>query len=194
MPSLEDLTPDQLLAHARQLEGLQATYQKITQNADARTLLQQALKKVDPNTVIPELDSRAAIDAAIGEERTARLKLEREIQTDRIKARIEQERAACLAKYSLSAEDIKGVEALMVAETDPIPSYDAAARVFKASRTPATPTPASFQRPTYEMPEKEVWGKGIGNKAMLDKVALNEAYSAWGDIVGGKVAGLGGAR
>jgi hypothetical protein len=38
------------------------------------------------------------------------------------------------------------------------------------------------------MPESDVWGKGIGNKQALDKIALNEAFSAWNDVTSGKVA------
>jgi hypothetical protein len=66
--------------------------------------------------------------------------------------------------------------------------------VYLASRVSATPTPASFQPPTYQMPEKDVWAKGIGSPANLNRIAMDEAYKAYGEIFSGKVPGLGGAK
>jgi hypothetical protein len=44
------------------------------------------------------------------------------------------------------------------------------------------------------MPEKEVWAGGIGSPAKLNKIAMDEAYNAMGEIMSGKVAGVGPAR
>jgi hypothetical protein len=102
-----------------------------------------------------------------------------------------------MEKYALSKEDMPHVEKLMVAAEDnpyPIPSYDAAARVYLASRRSATPTPANSAPPLYEMPAKDIWGPGIGNAARLDKIAIGRAWDIWGDLKAGKVPGLGAAR
>jgi hypothetical protein len=111
-----------------------------------------------------------------------------------VRDRVEREKSRVQGKYKLSDEDMKGVEALMVSETDPIPSYDAAARVYLASRTPATPTPSALSPPGYQMPEKEIWKAGIGNPAQLNKIAMEQAFGAWNEISSGKVAGLGAAK
>ena len=189
--SLEDLTTDQLLATARQLQGSHNLLQTLLNDPTSREMVQRQLKKANPALVIPEIDAKDSVLAELKVEREARIALERGILEDKVRGRMERERASVKAKYHLTDEDMTGVEALMTAETDSIPTYDAAARVFKASKVTATPTPSIINAPTYDMPEKDVWGKGIGNKAALDKIAINEAYAAFNDIRSGKVAGLG---
>lgn len=192
--SLEDMTVDELLAHSRGLESQAGLLNSLTSNPETREGLQRLLKKANPKLSIPEIDSKDSVLGAVNELREDNAKLRREIQEDGIRKRIEKDRATVQTKYKLSDEDMKGVEALMVDPENPIPTYDGASRVFIASRESATPTPASFQPPTYTMPEADVWGKGIGNKAALGRIAMDEAYKAWGEIASGKVAGLGGAK
>lgn len=194
MPSLEDLTTDQLLARARELEGAETTLRALTSNPKTRETVQRALKTLNPNLVIPEIDAKDSVRAEIDTERQERIKLQNQIQERDIRERIEKQKASVKAQYRLTDEDMTGVEALMIDKENPIPTYDAAARVYLASRQSATPTPASFAPPTFDMPEKDVWGKGIGNKAALDKIAMGEAFNAWNEISSGKVPGLGGAR
>ncbi len=191
MPSLEDLTTDQLLAHARNLQGTHELMQTLLQDPSSREVVQRAAKKKNPTLVIPELDAKDAVMAELQKEREARLALEATISQDKIRARLEAQRSAAKAKYKLNEDDMKEVEKLMTDETDPIPTYEAAARVHAASKKTATPTSAALSAPTYEMPDKDVWAKGIGNKSMLDRIAVNEAFAAMNDIRNGKVAGLG---
>ena len=192
--SLEDYTVPELVEHARGLESQVGLLNSLTSNPETRETIQRAIKKINPKLSIPEIDNKDALMAPINELREDNAKLRREIQEKGIRERIERDRATTQSKYKLSDEDMKGVEALMVDAENPIPTYDAAARVFLASRASAVPTPASFQPPTYTMPEKDVWGPGIGNKAALGRVAMDEAYKAWNEIASGKVAGLGGAK
>jgi hypothetical protein len=192
--SLEDLTTDQLLARARELEGAETTLRALTSNPKTRETVQRALKTLNPNLVIPEIDAKDSVRAEIDTERQERIKLQNQIQERDIRERIEKQKADVKAKYRLNDEDMTGVEALMIDKENPIPTYDAAARVYLASRQSATPTPASFAPPTFSMPEKDVWGKGIGNKAALDRIAMGQAFEAWNEISSGKVPGLGGAR
>lgn len=194
MPSLEDLTTDQLLARARELEGAETTLRALTSNPKTRETIQRALKTINPNLVIPEIDAKDSVRAEIDTERQERIKLQNQIQERDIRERIEKQKAHVKGQYRLTDEDMTGVEALMIDKENPIPTYDAAARVYLASRQSATPTPSSFAPPTFSMPEKDVWGKGIGNKAALDKIAMGEAFNAWNEISSGKVPGLGGAR
>lgn len=189
--SLEDLTTDQLLEHARQLQGSHDLMQTLMKDPAAREMMQRGLKKLRPELSIPEIDAKDAIREELDIERKERQALQKQIMEDRVRARLEAQRAKAKSDYHLTDADMGEVEKLMTDAENPIPTYDAAARVHAASKKSGTPTPASFSAPTYEMPEKDVWGKGIGNKAELNKIAEREAYAALNDIMQGKVAGLG---
>lgn len=186
--SLEDLTTDQLLATARQFQSGHELFGALASDPATRTELQRLLKKKNPALVIPELDATEKVMAEVGKRDERIEKLELEILQDRTARRLEAERAAIKNKYHLSDEDVSEVEKMMV---DPdvnkrIPSYEAAARVFKAERSSSVPTSISAAPPTFTMPENDVWGKGIGNKAALDKIALTEAYAAWNEVAGAR--------
>jgi hypothetical protein len=192
--SLEDLTTDQLLAHARNLQGSHNLLQTLLNDPAARETVQRHLKKLQPTLSIPEIDAKDAVLSELKAEREARQALERSIMEGQVRDRLEKARSAAKTRYGLDEADMVEVEKLMTDAENPIPTYDAAARVHKASKSTATPTPSALSAPTFDMPEKDVWGKGIGNKAMLDKIAVNEAFAALNDIRAGKVAGLGPAR
>lgn len=192
--SLEDLTVEQLRELAVKAQTMEPSYnlvQQLSKDPEARVMFQRYMKKKNPNLAIPEIDSEDRVMAALNAEKEAREKLEAKIQEDQIRARVEGERSRVKDKYKLTDEDLKGVEALMVksdTNPEPIPYYDAAAKLYLASRTPSTPTPSSFSPPTYSMPEGKVWGKGIGNPTELNRIAMEQAFSAFNDIRGGKVA------
>lgn len=186
--SLEDLTTDQLLAHARALEGSHNLLQTMLKDPTAREMVQRQIKKIRPELAIPELDAKDAISAELKVEREARMALERQITEDRVRKRLEDQRAKAQNQYRLSDADMIEVEKLMTDEANPIPTYDAAARVHSAMKQTAVPTTHHLQPPTYEMPENDVWGKGVGNKAELNRIAMNEAYKALGEIQAGKPA------
>ena len=194
MPSLEDLTVDQLLAKAREDAQPASFLRLLTSNPETREQVQRLLKKVKPDLAIPEIDAADRVLQAVATEREERLKLERQIREDAIRQRVEKDRATVVDKYHLTEADMVKVQELMLDKDNPIPTFDAAARVYLASRTPATPTPAVFSPPTFTMPEKDKWGPGIGNPVRLNKIAVDEMFAAYNEILGGKVAGLGGAR
>lgn len=189
--SLEDLTTDQLLEHARVLQGSHDLMQTLMKDPAAREVMQRQLKKMRPELSIPEIDAKDAMRAELEIERNERLALQKQIMEDRVRTRLETQRAAAKSKYKLTDADMAEVEKLMTDAENPIPTYEAAARVHAAGKQTGTPTPVALRAPTYEMPEKDVWGKGIGNKQELNKIAMNEAYAALNDIMAGKVAGLG---
>src|SRR5256885_798748 len=190
--SLEDLSTDQLLARAKEMESSHTLVQSLAKDPEARNLFQRYLKKKNPNLAIPEIDSEDRMLKLLEDERTERKKLEDKIREDELRRRVEADKQQAQAKYKLTDEEMKGVEALMVkseANPEPLPPiYDVAARVFKASHTASVPTPSLLSPPTYSMPEKEVWSKGIGNASQLNRIALEQAYAAFNDIKGGKVA------
>lgn len=192
--SLEDLSIEQLRELAGKAQAMEPSYnlvQQLSKDPEARNMFQRYLKKKNPNISIPEIDSEDRVMKALDDEKKEREKLAAQIQEDQIRQRVEAERARVKDKYRLSDDDMKGVEKLMVKADDnpePIPYYDAAAKLFLAARTPSTPTPSSFSPPTYSMPEGKTWGKGIGNAAELNRIAMDEAYRAFNDIRGGKVA------
>lgn len=192
--SLEDFTVDELRAAAQQWQGSHQIITALAQNPATREVMQRAIKTVAPNVPIPEFDAKESIRAEIKAERDERIKLEQKILERDVRERLEKQRAGVIRAHNLTEADVLEVEKLMVDPENPIPTYDAAARVYKASRTPSTPTPASFVPPTFSMPEKDVWGKGIGNKAALDRIATDQAYEAWSELMSGKVAGAGSAR
>jgi hypothetical protein len=190
--SLEDLTTDQLLARARQLETVAATVGAIANDPETRESWLRLLKKKNPGLSLPEIDAKDAVLGEVGKltktvEDMRNAMLERDVRD-----RIERERSAVRTKYHLTDDDITGVEKLMIDKENPISSYDAAARVHLASRQSATPSSVNFQPPTYQMPEKDVWGAGIGNPARLNKIAIDEGFKAWNEIRSGQVAGMGG--
>jgi hypothetical protein len=188
--SLEDLTTDQLLARARELEGSANLISSLSTNPETRTQLQRLIKTINPSLVIPELDSAIAVEAQLKTRDDKIAELENKFLEKEVKDRLEKQRKDVQTKYKLADADMLEVEKMMV-DPDPnqrIPGYEAAARVFSASKQTAIPTHSNAAPPTFSMPEQDVWGKGIGNKAQLDKIALNEAYSAWNEALGGKVA------
>jgi hypothetical protein len=179
--SLEDLTLPQLLERTKKLESDNALFNKALNDPTTRTEQLALLKKSNPTLPIPELDVKAASDAALAAERGAREKLEKDVRDLQIQGRIDAERKRVMKEHGLSESDLLEVEKLMVDEKAPIPHYDAAAKVFKASRTQAEPSSSLISR-QYEMPSKDVWGKGVGNKIELNKIAERMAYDAVNDL------------
>lgn len=195
MPSsLEDLSVEQLRELAARAQAYEPSFnlvQQLAKDPEARQMFQRYWKKKNPNISIPEVDTEDRMRAMIEEEKKAREELEKKVTLQEIRERLEKNRAEIKTKYHLTDDEVKAVEKLMLPGDDnpePIPSYDAAARVFVASRTPSTPTSSAFSPLTYSMPESKVWGRGIGNPAELNRIAMEEAYRAFGEIKGGKVA------
>ena len=75
MPSLEDLTTDQLLARARELEQQDVIVKRLMSDPEAREVVQRQLKKIDPKISIPEIDASDRFEKKLDEERQARLKI-----------------------------------------------------------------------------------------------------------------------
>ena len=168
--SLENMTTEQLQESTR-------LFQSLLSSPDTREATLRLIKK-KTGGVIAEIDAKDSVLAEVATERKARQDLEARMQERDIMDRIEKERARVKKENNFSDEDVKGVEALMVDKEAPIPSYAAAAKVYRASKTVAEPTPGLSRATTYSMPEKDVWSPGIGNKMALNKIAIDEAYKA----------------
>ena len=202
MPTLEDLTVDQLLAHAKAMEPRANLLNALTNDPATREAVQRLIKQKYPGASIPEIDSKDAVREEIKTEREARLALENRIREEEIRRRLTDQRQAIAAKHQLSEADVLEVEKLMTRELDPIPSYEGAALVYKASKVSALPTSSAFNPPTFELPETDTWGGGMmgnapgggGTRARLDRIGMNEAYKAMNELFGGKVPGLGSAK
>lgn len=188
MPSLEDLTHEQLLALAREQQQSTNLLAALGGNPETREILQKAVKKIAPNAVIPELDAKNAMSKELEDVRKENAEIRKSILERDLKDRIKQDRETIKKKYELTDEQVTAVEKLMLEPENAGMSHDAAARVYKASITPSTPTSSSFKPPAtgYDMPEKDVWAGGIGNPAKLNKIALDEAGKAFADIMSGK--------
>lgn len=182
--SLEDLTPQQLIESHRKLEEQSRLFNTLLADPTTRAETLALVKKKNPSMVIPEIDAQTAIEAKISVEREERQKLEKQIQERDIRDRIDRERVRCMKAYDLSESDMVEVEKIMTDKDAPIPHYDAACKVHRASKAQATPTAISIAPQKWDMPEKDVWAGGIGNRQKLNSIALDEAYKAFGEIRG----------
>lgn len=188
MPSLEDLTHEELLKHTAALQQSDNLFKTLLTSPDTREPMQRLLKQKNPNLVIPEIDAQDRVMAAVAEERKEREKLQAQIIERDVKDRINEARGSIKSKYGLTDADVLEVEKLMTDKENPIPTHDAAARVFKASRTVSEPTPMQISSPTYDMPDAKIWGKGIGNAGALNKVFLEEATKVLNEGLLGRAA------
>lgn len=194
MASLEELSLEQLRELASRAQHYEPSFnlvQQIARDPEARNMFQRYLKKKNPALSIPEIDGEDRMRAALDEEKKERQKLEAKIREDEARGRLEADRKRVKDKYHLTDEDLRGVEKLMIPAEDnpePIPYYDAAAKLYLAAREPSIPTPGSFAPPLYSMPDNKTWGKGIGNPTRLNQIAMEEAYRALNEVRGGKVA------
>jgi hypothetical protein len=187
--SLEDMTPQEIIAYTTAIERSSNLLDASLNNPATRKEQLALLKKVHPNMPIPEIDSANELETRLAAERDERKKLEDRIRDGEIRDRLERERKRCMSTYELTEADMIEVEKIMTDKDAPIPHYDAACKVFKASRTAATPTPSAIVASrTFDMPTRDVWGKGVGNKAMLDKTAMEQAVIALNEIRGNKAA------
>ena len=160
-----------------QLEESTRLFRTLLNSKDTRETMLRAIKKAT-GSPIPEIDAADSVRGDIAVERAERQKLEARIQEREIIERIEKERARVKSEHGLSDADVSEVEKLMVDKEAPIPSYAAAAKVYKASQQIAQPTPSLMAPKVWDMPEKDVWAPGIGNRQALNKIALQEAYKA----------------
>lgn len=197
--TLEDMTVDQLLAHAKGLQSQASLMSALTSDPATREGVQRLIKQKFPTSSIPEIDAKDAVRAEIKTERDARIALENKIREDEIRRRLTDQRKQVMSDHNLTEADMIEVEKMMTRDVDPIPTYNGAALVYKASKISALPTPSNFTPPTFEMPDKDTWAGGMmsnapgggGTKARLDRIGMNEAYKAMGELFGGKVPGLG---
>lgn len=176
--SLEDMNVAELLDHAKKADKDAGLLRTLLDDPATRKDTLELVKKKNPGMAIPEIEVAAAQEAALAEERKARQKLEAEVREIRQYESLRAERERVMEEHGLSKNDLKEVEKLMVDDKAPIPHFDAAVKVFKASQVMAEPTSASLTPQLYEMPEKSVWGAGVGNKSALDKIAKQAAYDA----------------
>jgi hypothetical protein len=186
--SLEDMSPNELVAHSTALEQQTTFYNQLLNDPSTRSEMLKLLKKKNPTMPIPEIDGPAQFEDQLAKEAAERQKLEDRVRDQEIRERISKERIRVMREHGLDEADMIEVEKIMVDKDAPIPHYDAAAKVFKASRVQATPTSHTLTPRTFDMPTKDVWGPGVGNKAQLNKIATAEAYKAMNEITGGKKA------
>lgn len=186
--SLEDLTPNELLAHAKTLEKNSGLFTTLINSPDTREETLKLLRKKNPNMPIPELDAKAAAEKALEEERKERQALEARVRENEIRDRIDKERERVKKKFELTDKDMEAVEKIMTREDAPIPHYDAAATVYLAEKRMATPTTSAISPPVFDMPEDKEWKKGVGNPPELNKVALKKAFDVWNEVRGGAKA------
>jgi hypothetical protein len=189
-PSLEDLTVDQLREAAARMKGSHDLLSTLLRDPSSRTAIQKEMKRLNPNLAIPELDTATAFETQLKTRDEKIAELEKRELMRSINERLSAERAKTQAKYKLTDAQMLEVEKLMQEDKEnPITSYDIGARAFKGSQKPAEPTPAVLKSSTFDMPDPKTWAKGIGNPALLNKIALQQAEQAFNEIRTGQVAG-----
>ncbi len=175
--SLENQTPAEVAAMA-------AMYQKLLSNPATRELTLRASKKIDPSLSIPEVDLRDMANGAFAARDEKIASLEQQIRERDAKDRVAQARAG-LAKQGMSDDDVAAIEKLMVDEQ--IPSYETAAKYYRAQKQIATPTPTAMQRATsFELPKSPLDAMKNG-KAGLKNWARSEASAALDDLRAGRI-------
>lgn len=187
--SLEDYTLPELIAEHRTSLEKNRLFDTLMSDPETRRDALALVKKKNPTMPIPELEVEARNDAALAEERKEREKLETRVRQSEIRESMRVERERVKSEYGLNDADVIEVEKLMLDEKAPIPHYDAAAKVYKASRAQAEPTSSQLSVKTYDMPDKGTWARGVGDKMGLDKVFREKAYEAVNEVRrGGKAA------
>ena len=188
MPSLEDLSHEELLKYTAGLQQSDALFAALLKSPDTREDTLRLMKKKNPNMILPELDGKDATMKALEEEREERKKLEARLLEKDISDRIEKQREQIKKEHEFTDADMLEVEKIMTDKDKGVLNYAAAARVYKAERTPSEPTAFQVGSPTYDMPDAKVWAGGIGNKAKLDKIFMQEATAAVNEILKTKAA------
>jgi hypothetical protein len=187
--SLEDLSVDQLLSVARESKPMADLVKQLSSNPETRTQLQRLMKQANPTLVIPEIDAADKVREEIGQRDEKIAALEQRFLERDVRDRLERSRAAAMSKYGLTDSEMTDAEkTYMLAENaeERVSSHDLAAKLFKASKQQSVPTHSAVAPSVFEMPEKDVWAGGIGNKAKLDQIGLQEAFSAWNEIAGAR--------
>lgn len=180
--SLEDLTPVELLAQHRAALEKNKLFDTLMSDPDTRNEALKLIKRRNPTMPIPELDVNAAAEKALAAERAEREKLEARMRDSEFRERLRGERERLKRENDFSDADLVAIEALMTDEKAPIPHFDAAAKVFKASRVQARPTSSQLAVKTFDMPDKTVWAAGVGNKMALDKAFREQSYAAVNEV------------
>ena len=168
--NLSDETRDQLAGLALKLSGNQKT----------RKGFLGLVKEVSPDTPVPELDTDAAVQAAVKGEREAREKFEQE-QRDRWFAEdLGKQKRTVMEKYQLSEEDIGKMEKMMTEKTLPA-DYNWAAQLFKQQSETAAPT--NYGTSGYGPADvKDYMGSMEGLVEDPDNWALKSAHSMIDDM------------
>src|ERR1700675_1065717 len=113
MPTLEDLSVDELRARAALTESSHTLLQSLTSNPETRETIQRALKKLNPKLVIPEIDAQDKVMGAVQGLREDNEKLRREIQEKDIRDRLTAQRKDIRERFSLTDADVLEVEKIM---------------------------------------------------------------------------------
>lgn len=187
--SLEEYTLPELVAEHRTALEKNRLFDTLMSDPETRRDALALVKRKNPTMPIPELEVEARNDAALAEERKEREKLEARVRDSEIRERLRLERERVKSQHDLSDADLIEVEKLMTDDKAPIPHYDAAAKVYRASRQQAEPSSSQLAVKTYNMPDKDIWSKGVGNKMQLNKTFTEKAYEAVNEVRrGGKAA------
>lgn len=112
---------------------------KMSGNTKTRKPFLSMLKDVAPGTPVPEIDTEAAVNAALAEERKAREALEKKIEEKDFAAALASQRGEARDKYGLSDADMTAMEEMMKKGELPA-DYRFAPPLYKQQTESARPT------------------------------------------------------
>lgn len=175
--SLEGFSPEEIAQMA-------TTYKGLLENPETRELTLRGTKKLNPRASIPEIDLKDAALGAFKKQADDMESLKADIRKRDAADRVREEREK-LRDAGYSKDQVAAIEKIMIDEH--IPSYDTAARYFKAQTQAAEPTPHSTApATTYSMPADAMTALK-GGKAGLNKFARESATAALDEIRSGRI-------
>lgn len=153
---------------------------ELAEDPKTRKSFLKLIKDKNPNQVIPELDTEAAIQTFAKPYLDQLATLQKERLADKVELQIEKRRME-LRGQGFNDDDVKAIEELMVKEQ--IPNYNTAAKFYKHERTAAAPTPAM----TSLVNKSPVDKKAMKDAGGIKNWARGEAGKAIDDLKAGRV-------
>lgn len=194
MPKNVEIDEADLLAK-NQVVGL---VDLILKNPGARKQFHQAVKTVRPDTVIPEIDAKDEVMAALEIERQARLALEKQIADDKAKVEADAKTASFVAKWNGQKDKLRSegwlddglAEVEKMAQERGIADLAAAAALYEKEHPPAEPvTPAagigSFDLFREQGEDKDMMKKLLESRGEDDSALSSLVNSALTDLRSG---------
>lgn len=170
------------------IADLAALTLKMSGNKKTRSGFLGILKEVAPDTPIPELETREAIEQALAKRDDEIAKLRKERDDDKFSAALAAQKNEARTKFGLSDEDVAKMEEMMKKGELPA-DYRFAPQLYKAQTESATPTnygsggygPLGIEQATKEkgfeglMDDPDNWARSTAHQMIDDMTRKGRA-------------------